>query len=414
MEIAAVCKIAPKDDGTFTVPSQSGKGRYDVRLGDEPHCTCPDHEQRACKCKHIFAVEFAVKREQNADGTETVTESVTISQTVTRPTYPQNWPAYNAAQTNEKRHFQALLADLCSNVTNPPQGMGRRRLPLSDAVFAVVFKVYSTFSGRRFTSDLCDAQTKGYISRIPHFNSVFNYFEDEAVGSALSDLITASSLSLRGVECDFAADSTGFTTSRFVRWYDHKYGAIRQEHDWVKAHVMCGVKTNIITAVEIHGRDAQDSPILPSLAATTRRSFNMREVSADKGYSSIANAEKIAAMGATPFISYKVGHTGKGGGTWGKMFHYFQFNREDFLAHYHKRSNVESTMMMVKSKFGNAVRSKTDAAMKNEVLAKVLCHNICCNISAMYELGIVPMFCKDDERTGCTKSAVPAQNLLLN
>jgi hypothetical protein len=39
---------------------------------------------------------------------------------------------------------------------------------------------------------------------------------------------------------------------------------------------------------------------------------------------------------------------------------------------------------MVKAKFGDSVRSKTDTAMRNEVLAKILCHNICCLISAMY------------------------------
>jgi transposase len=75
------------------------------------------------------------------------------------------------------------------------------------------------------------------------------------------------------------------------------------------------------------------------------------------------------------------------------MWHFFQFNREDFLAHYHKRSNIESTVMMVKSKFGDSVRSKSDIAAKNEVLCKILCHNICCLISAMYELGIDPQLC---------------------
>jgi hypothetical protein len=48
--------------------------------------------------------------------------------------------------------------------------------------------------------------------------------------------------------------------------------------------------------------------------------------------------------------------------------------------------------MMVKSKFGDAVRSKTDVAARNEVLAKVLCHNICCLISAFHELGIEATF----------------------
>jgi hypothetical protein len=30
--------------------------------------------------------------------------------------------------------------------------------------------------------------------------------------------------------------------------------------------------------------------------------------------------------------------------------------------------------------------------MKNEVLAKILCHNICCVIGAIYDLGIDPVF----------------------
>jgi hypothetical protein len=30
--------------------------------------------------------------------------------------------------------------------------------------------------------------------------------------------------------------------------------------------------------------------------------------------------------------------------------------------------------------------------MKNEVLCKVLCHNICCLLHAIYELGITPTF----------------------
>jgi hypothetical protein len=43
-------------------------------------------------------------------------------------------------------------------------------------------------------------------------------------------------------------------------------------------------------------------------------------------------------------------------------------------------------------KFRDHVRSKTDVAMQNEVLCKILCHNICCVIQAMYELGIEPTF----------------------
>jgi transposase len=384
------------------VPSMSGNGRYTVNPVAET-CTCPDC-QNGHKCKHIFAVEFAMKREtvQNADGSTTVTETVAIKATK-KTTYPQDWPAYNEAQTNEQDQFRRLLADLCSAIQTPPQtGRGQRRLPLSDAVFATVFKVYSTFSGRRFISDLRAAHADGLISKLPHYNSIFTYLENPELSPILTRMIEESAKPLSAVESDFAVDSSGFATSRFVRWFDHKYGIVRQEHDWVKIHIICGVKTNVITAVEIMDRNAPDAPQLPVLVDQTAKNFTMKEVSADKGYSSKANHDAIALHGATPFIAFK-NNAGDNksrsrkarmtqSGVWEKMFHYFSFRQDEFLGHYHKRSNVESTFSMIKAKFGDAVRSKTDVAMKNEALCKLLAHNICCLISAIYELGIDPTF----------------------
>ena len=40
--------------------------------------------------------------------------------------------------------------------------------------------------------------------------------------------------------------------------------------------------------------------------------------------------------------------------------------------------------------------SKTDAAMTNEVLCKILCHNLTCLIQEQETLGIVPIFWKEE------------------
>jgi transposase len=61
-----------------------------------------------------------------------------------------------------------------------------------------------------------------------------------------------------------------------------------------------------------------------------------------------------------------------------------------------KRSNVESTFSMIKAKFRDHVRSKTDVAMVNEVLCKIICHNICCLIQESHELGISAVFWGDN------------------
>ena len=184
--------------------------------------------------------------------------------------------------------------------------------------------------------------------------------------------------------------SSGFSSSRFERWYDKKYNEYQSKRQWVKCHVMCGVKTNVITAVDIG--DFGDSPQLPGLLATTRQDFDVREVCADKAYSSKENLQVICDAGAVPYIPFKSNATDATGGSWAKAFHFFHLHQEAFKARYHQRSNIESTFSMLKAKFGDSLRSKTDVAMRNELLCKVLCHNIVCIISAMFELGIEPDF----------------------
>lgn len=61
---------------------------------------------------------------------------------------------------------------------------------------------------------------------------------------------------------------------------------------------------------------------------------------------------------------------------WRKMFHYFQMNQEEFLTHYHKRSNVESTFTAIKKKFGETLKSKNRIAQENELLCKFIAYNL--------------------------------------
>jgi hypothetical protein len=110
----------------------------------------------------------------------------------------------------------------------------------------------------------CEA--KGYVYHAPHFNSVFNYLENPALTPILKSLIEESASPLKAVESDFAVDSSGFSTCTFIRWYDEKYGKMRSEYAWVKAHLMVGVRTNVVTSVEVTGPDAHDSPYLPPLS----------------------------------------------------------------------------------------------------------------------------------------------------
>jgi hypothetical protein len=103
------------------------------------------------------------------------TRECSLKLSIGRVSYKQNWPAYNAAQTEEKERFVVLLDALCKLIDQPVQAKGRPRLPLADMVFACAYKVYSCFSSRRFMSDLREAQMQEHVYKAGHFNSVSRY-----------------------------------------------------------------------------------------------------------------------------------------------------------------------------------------------------------------------------------------------
>jgi transposase len=373
---------------TWAVPASDEVSAYLVNVATGT-CTCPDFELRRAKCKHVFAVEFVRTVEKNADGSTTVTESLKV----TRKTYVQDWPHYNAAQCAEKETVQALLRGLCDGIATPAHpGRGPKPIAYSDAIYGMAMKVYSGMSARRATGEIKACAEDGNMSRAPHYNSILASFDKPEMTPILVSLIEQSAKPLASVETTFAADSTGFGTTVYRRWYDAKYGREMTKATWLKAHAMVGTTTNVVTAVHVTDENGADSPELPYLIESTAQRFMLAEVSADKAYLGHDNLAAIEAVGAVPFIPFKTNSREKGSPAWRRMWAHFLMRQEDFLAHYHKRSNVEATFSAIKRKFGGAVRSKRHTAQVNEVLCKILLHNLSCLVQAMHQLGIEPSF----------------------
>lgn len=383
-----------KADGDFFRVPSSKRGHYKVSLKNQT-CDCKDFIIRKIKCKHIWASELHYAKNNR----KRLPIPAEAKQPPKRKTYPQaNWSAYNQSQVREKSEFLYLLHELTKGIETPIQKTGRTRHNFGDLLFALCYKVYSRFSSRRFMCDLQTALADNYIERLPSYNSLIDAFNLPELTPLLHDLIEASSLPLASIEKDFCVDSTAFATSRFYRWYHAKYKDKRliDKRDWVKAHVISGAATHVVTGIEVTGRYTADANYLPSLVDKTAVNFSMQEVSADKAYSSEANLEAVLRHGATPYIAFKKNATAGAyhyvGETWKNCFHFYAMNQEKFLENYSKRSNIETVFMMVKTKFGDSVRSKTETALVNESLAKFVCHNICCLITSMHELGLKPKF----------------------
>lgn len=391
--IAQKYRIRRTEKG-YEVPSQFNMGKYLVQVKyDKKECNCPDYETRRNKCKHIYAVEYTLKEEIDNEGNTIITQTV-------RKTYSQDWKAYNISQQTEKEKLMELLSDITQRIRQPAYTFGRPNNNIGDVLFSMIFKVYSTFSGRRFATDLRTAQEKGFIETITPYNTMFRYFKKPALTPILTQMVTLTSLPLKTIETKFTTDSTGFGTSNFQRWYSFKHGKEVCSRRWVKCHFVNGAKSNIITSVKITTEEGADSPQLKDMALETAKHFDMQELSGDKAYLSRDHFELVDSLGGTFYVPFKSNsQPNKNGMLWKKMYYQFMLNNEEYMQHYHVRSNAETTVHMLKSKFGDMVRSKLWTAQINEVLCKVICHNICCVIQEMNELGISPSFCPISQNT---------------
>lgn len=387
-EIAQTGKV--KMEGhKWLVPSQSSNKQYEVMLGlGNSKCNCPDNIERGIKCKHIFAVEIVITKSMDKEGNTTITATKRI-------TYPQDWANYTKAQTQEGRLFKELLKELVENVAEKEQVMGRPRVPLKEALFCAIEKVYSMQSSRRAYSLYKEAEQRSQIGKAPSYNVVNITLNDKELTPILRNLLSITALPLKSVETKFAVDSTGFRTTKFNEYCKDKHNT-KKEHSWVKCHAIVGTKTNIVASATITDEWGADSPqFIPLIEDTAKMGFELGEITADKAYSSKINHDAVRGVGGTPFIPFKSNaiarsHGRLGSAMWRKMYHYFMLNKDEFMEHYHLRSNVESTFMAIKSKFGDCLKNKNIVSQTNELLCKLIAYNISVLISAMYELKIEP------------------------
>jgi len=306
-------------------------------------------------------------------------------------TYGQDWKSYNQAQQKEKVFLIHILNELLNNISFPKTvKVGRNPIPLKDKIFYLVLQAYNQKSSRRCISDLELCKRLNFVDKTPHFNTILSSLKDTEVTKYLTHLIRISGAPLQQVEQDFAIDSSGFSTCQFDRWFNIRTGKDSDKRRFKKLHMTCGVKTNIITAINITPGNFADSPQFENLVKTTKEMYDIREVSADKAYISRKNLQLVSDMGGIPFIPFKKNarRNQRGVRIWKTMYDFYILNQQEFLEHYHKRSNSETVFHMIKMKFGAHLKTKNNISQTNEILSKCLAHNICVLIQEMFEIGI--------------------------
>lgn len=310
-----------------------------------------------------------------------------------KPTYTQNWIAYDKAKTNQTHLFHELLAGLLQLAIIEEKHSKKGRIGYSNSmkIFCMCIKVYYKSNLRKCESLLKELKRLNYIDKIPCFKTIDNFFNDKELTSIIDDLILITSLPLAKIEKFGAMDSTGFSISRFDRWNEFKWGKNSgKERIWRKAHIYIGTRSGICVSVKVTEKNVVDVTMVEEVMGNKSKNFEMSYFVADKAYLSRRVLEFINTLNMTPIIPFKSNSIRKARGSsmWSKMYRLWKDEPEMTNKIYHRRSLIESSFNMVKTPFGDHLMTKTFKANENEIKTKFLCNNLLILIQEAYESDI--------------------------
>ena len=299
--------------------------------------------------------------------------------------------AFNIAASREKSFFMQMVSQLVQTVEEPPySGRGRPPLSLRKTLSDLFCKVHDQRPSRQATSDLYYYDDLGIRNHhVPHFNSLTKYLRDPRLTPLLYGMLIMTSHPMRDLETVAAVDSTGFIARPPGHWNGVKHGCDNESSETRarkrrrlrrgrKVHVVSGVRSNTIMAVTITPINDSDHDELPELIDQTLAFFKIRELLGDNAYMSHKHYEMLGDLGIIPFLDFNsnVKMPPLDGSMWSRMFHLYSFHEDIWDAHYYLRNNGETTFSMVKGHWGEIVLSRDEVAQDNEILLKLVCHNI--------------------------------------
>ena len=302
--------------------------------------------------------------------------------------WPRDEVLYNEIQESEFLNFFEFVRHLTNYVCK-----GRRMKSMIQCL--LIWRKFPNLSTRRARGLLLLLKKFGIItSDIPCFKTLSNYNENNSILIILDKLIEESSKPLSAIEHDFATDATGIRTNLFSSWYSIRCKKEIKKRDHLTIHITTGVKSNIITALNVETKSGRDNEIFREHVDKTAKNFDADEFSGDGRYWCKENCKKAVEVGAKPYFKVWKNWSGRsrGGFHWKEMNLEFKKNPEEYGKHYHKRSNVESTNYSKKALHGDSVYSRLSSARINEETLRWINHNINILNRAKHQWKINPNF----------------------
>ena len=288
---------------------------------------------------------------------------------------PRDESLYNKIQKNEFLNFMDYVEFLRNKVCKT----ARMKKMIT---CLLIWHKFPNLSARRAESYLLFLRKFNVLKfGVPCFKTLVNYRGNNSMLKILDELIVESSKPLSVIEHDFGTDSTGIKTKLFSTWYSLRIKKKIKKRDHITVHASMGIKSTIVTALDIEIKQGKDNKIFREHVDKTSENFKIDEWSGDGMYWAKLNCDKVAEKGGKSYFKCKTGKTawnGKQDGhpAWKEMNLQSKENKEEYDKHYHKRSKLESGNHSKKALHGDKVYSKLKSARINEETLRWINHNI--------------------------------------
>ncbi len=241
----------------------------------------------------------------------------------------------------------------------------------------LILKAYLRFTYREMEAWLVATDRVAHVLRLGRApdHSTLCWFFQHKVEAPLLDRLLRLSLRPLGRESArqrvVALDSTGFTTDRCSRYYRWRRGSSRLR-GWPKWALAVWLRPQLICAQRAHAGPCHDFDELPPLAHAAKQTLPYRRLLGDAGFDSESNhwycrewlgVESIIApfprRGCPPRTRWRR-----------LMSQNFPWRL------YRQRWKVETVISVVKRKFGEILRSRTEPRQYRELLLLGIVYNV--------------------------------------
>jgi len=306
----------------------------------------------------------------------------------------RDFKVINKAQQWEKKLFLKILdcAIQTINIPNGYKGTGRPSIPLSEKLKICCIKQYNLKGARRTVYDIEYAKTSGFLF-VPtisenYFNRINEYLRDESLTPYLQKLIQTLSEPLIHKEHFFAIDGTGFKIATGkIRYKDIRTDK-KAKGGYIGLHIIAGIKSKIIPhAIASKGYE-HDNNFFKPLVSEANKIFEIKELYADGAYFSQKNFNLCHSLKIKAYIKPREDAILKkfGNSVWNNSIdRYMNDLEKGDERRYTLRANVECAFHMIKSVFSDVLRHKTFEGRINELLSRIVCHNIRCLVYAYFK-----------------------------